>query len=287
MSNPETPEIKPSVPPPAPKGVLKKVRLSHLAEMKQSGRPIVMITAYDCPSARIADQSGVDIILVGDTLGMVVHGFETTLPVTMDMMVMHTAAVVRGAPRPLIVADMPFMSFQTSIEDAVRNAGRMLQEGGAQAVKLEGHSDSVLAKIRAIVDAGIPVMGHIGLVPQSVHALSGYRVQGRDDRDAERLMAMARNQQEAGVFAIVLECVPRTLAQRISQELTVPTIGIGAGNVCDGQVLVLHDLLGFTAHPPPFVRKYADLKAGMLRAIRKYARDVRERTFPDSEHSYE
>ena len=287
MSKSETPAAKPSVPAPAPKGVAKKVRISHLAEMKRTGRPIVMITAYDYPSAQIADHAGVDMILVGDTLGMVVHGFETTLPVTMDMMVMHTAAVVRGAPRAMVVADMPFMSFQTSVEDAVRNAGRLLQEGGAQAVKLEGHCDSVLAKIRAIVDAGIPVMGHIGLVPQSVHALSGYRVQGRAEDDAERLEAMAQRQQEAGAFSLVLECIPVKLAQRITQKLAIPSIGIGAGNVCDGQVLVLHDLLGFTAHPPPFVRKYADLKAGMLRAIRKYARDVRERSFPDAEHSYD
>ncbi|MCB2156638.1 3-methyl-2-oxobutanoate hydroxymethyltransferase [bacterium] len=283
----EVPEVKPAVPPPPPKGVAKKVRISHLAEMKLSGRPIVMITAYDYPTAQIADHGGVDLILVGDTLGMVVHGFDTTLPVTMDMMVMHTAAVCRGAARPLVVADMPFMSFQASAEDAVRNAGRLMQEGGAQAVKLEGHSDSVLTKIRAIVDAGIPVMGHIGLVPQSVHALSGYRVQGRAERDAERLLAMAQRQQEAGVFSLVLECVPKQLAHRISQELTVPTIGIGAGNVCDGQVLVLHDMLGFTQKPPSFVRKYADAKAGMLRGIRKYARDVRERTFPGDEHTYE
>jgi len=273
--------------PPAPRGIEKKVRIAHLHEMKRAGRPIVMLTAYDACFAQLADLSGADMILVGDTLGMVVHGHETTLPVTMDMMVLHTAAVARAAKRSFVVGDMPFMSYQASTEDAVRNAGRLIAEGGASAVKLEGHSESVVSKIRAIVDAGIPVMGHIGLVPQSVHALSGYRVQGRDEIGAERLLRFAVEQQNAGVFSIVLEAVPRDLGGRISRELAIPAIGIGAGAGCDGQVLVMHDLLGFTESPPRFARKYADLRAGVLRAFRKYGRDVRERSFPAEENSYE
>ncbi|MBI5153740.1 3-methyl-2-oxobutanoate hydroxymethyltransferase [Candidatus Poribacteria bacterium] len=255
--------------------------------MKRAGRPIAMITAYDTCFAAIADESGMDVILVGDSLGMVVHGFETTLPVTMDMTVLHTQAVVRGAPRALVVADMPFMSYQTSTEEAVRNAGRLMKEGGAQAVKLEARADSSLERISAIVDAGIPVMGHLGLVPQSIHALSGYRVQGRQQPEAERLIKLAAAQERAGAFAIVLECVPRDLASRISSELTIPTIGIGAGAGCDGQVLVMHDMLGFTQEAPKFVRKYANLRAGALRAFRKYARDVRERSFPAEENTYD
>ncbi len=282
-SNP-TPQ-EPKVPP-APKGTETKVRIAHLWEMKRIGRPIVMVTAYDACFSQIADEAGVDMILVGDTLGMVVHGHETTLPVTMDMMVMHTAAVTRGSRRAFVVADMPFMSYQASVEDAVRNAGRLVQESGAQAVKLEGHSDRVLDAIKAIVDSGIPVVGHVGLLPQSVHAMSGYRVQGKTAEDAERIKLMAKAQEECGAFAVVLECVPRELSRQISQELKIPTIGIGAGDGCDGQVLVMQDLLGLTEKPPRFIKKYVDLRAGALRAFRKYARDVREHLYPEEEHWY-
>lgn len=267
--------------PPAPKGMERQVRLSHIQECKRLGRPIVMVTAYDAFFARCADLAGVDMVLVGDSLGMVVHGHETTLPVTMDMMVLHTQAVSRGARRPLVVADMPFMSFQPSIELAVRNAGRLVQEGGAQAVKMEGFSDRAIEAMRAIVDSGIPVMGHVGLLPQAVHASSGYRMQGKSKEEAERLMLLARAQQEAGAFCVVIEYMPDELSQEITRTLRIPTIGIGAGAGCDGQVLVMHDVLGLTDYSPPFAKKYADLRAATLRAFRKYSRDVRERLFPE------
>jgi len=264
-----------------------KVRIAHLREMKATSRRIAMVTAYDACFAEMADHAGIDVLLVGDSVGNAVHGFETTLPVTMDMMILHTQAVTRGARRALVIADMPFMSFQVSPEDAVRNAGRLLKEGGAAAVKIEMHSERLVPTVQAIVQSGIPVMGHVGLVPQSVHALSGYRVQGREEASAERLVHLARAQQEAGVFAVVLECIPRDLAARITSELDIPTIGIGAGPGCDGQVLVLHDRLGLTEHAPGFVREYVDLRAGVLRALRKYARDVRMRGFPDDECSFD
>ncbi|MBX3728126.1 MAG: 3-methyl-2-oxobutanoate hydroxymethyltransferase [Candidatus Sumerlaeia bacterium] len=266
--------------PAAPKGVQTKVRIAHLHQMKAAGRPIVMVTAYDACFGALADEAGVDLILVGDSAGMVVHGYDTTLPVTVEMIEMHVAAVARGARRALIVADMPFMSYQVTPEEAVRNAGRFLK-AGAQAVKIEGHGPRIRETVRALSSIGIPVIGHIGLVPQSVHALSGYRIQGKTDEEAERLMTMARLQQEAGLSAIVLECIPHDLARRITAEVAIPTIGIGAGPHCDGQVLVMHDLLGLTEHPPSFARKYLDLRAGTLRAFRKYARDVRERSFPE------
>jgi len=270
--------------PSAPRGVERKVRIAHLHEMKRIGRPIAMATAYDATMAAIADEGGMDIVLVGDSVGMVVHGFETTIPVTMEMMEMHVAAVGRGAKRSLIVADMPFLSYQTSVEDAVRNAGRLVQ-AGAEAVKLEGFGERVLESVKAIVESGMPVMGHIGLVPQSVHALSGYRVQGRTEEDAERICRLARAQQEAGAFAIVAECIPASLAAKLAKELAVPLIGIGSGDACDGQVLVSSDFLGLTAKPPRFARKYVDLRAAAVRAFRKYGRDVRERLFPGDEET--
>jgi len=275
---------KSPVVPSAPAGVAKRVRIAHLHEMKSTGRAIAMVTAYDACFAALADQAGIDVILVGDSVGMVSHGFESTIPVTMDMMVLHTRSVCAGARRPLVVADLPFLSYQTSVDDAVRNAGRLVQEGGAQAVKIEYAGERSLDAVRAITSAGIPVMGHVGLVPQSVHAISGYRVQGRDAENAERIRREAIAQQDAGAFAIVLECIPRGLAASITTELRGPTIGIGAGAACDGQVLVMHDLLGLTPKPPKFARKYANLGAGVVRAFRKYARDVRERTYPGEEH---
>lgn len=270
--------------PPAPVGVAKKVRIAHLRQMKEAGRPITMVTAYDAPTAALADEAGIDVILVGDSVGTAVHGFETTLPVTLDMMVLHTSAVVRGARRALVVADLPFMTYQVDEEQALRSATRLMQESGAAAVKLESVSERTLPMIRALTEAGIPVMGHIGLVPQSVHQLSGYRIQGRNEEEAERLLCLARKIEEAGAFAIVLELMAEATAHRISESMRVPTIGIGAGAQCDGQVLVINDLLGLTAFPPSFARKYIDLRAGVLRALRKYARDVRERSFPSEDN---
>ncbi len=271
--------------PSAPGGIERKVRIAHLQEMKRAGRPVVMATAYDAQMAQMADQGAMDVILVGDSVGMVVHGFDSTIPVTMEMMEMHTAAVARGSKRSLIVTDMPFLSFQASEEEAIRNAGRLVR-AGAEAVKIEAFGDRVLDIVKALVQTGIPVMGHLGLVPQSVHALSGYRVQGRTEVDAERLKLLAKAQQECGVFAIVAECIPADLAAELSRSLEIPVIGIGAGNGCDGQVLVTNDLLGLTETPPRFARKYVDLRAGTVRAFRKFGRDVREGSFPGDDETF-
>ncbi|MEQ8821414.1 MAG: 3-methyl-2-oxobutanoate hydroxymethyltransferase [Sumerlaeia bacterium] len=295
MSDPSAPETQP-VPsgpsyepkvPPAPAATLKKVRVRHIREMKQLGRPVVMATAYDAPMAALADEGGMDMLLVGDSVGMVVHGMDTTLPVTMEMMILHTQAVVRGSKRCLIVTDLPFMSYQVDPLEAVRNAGRLVKEGGAEAVKLESHNALTLETIARIREAGIPVMGHIGLVPQSIHMLGGYRVQGRGDEEGERLIMLAEGVEKAGAFSVVLEGIPAPLAKRITDHLHIPTVGIGAGAGCDGQVLVSHDLLGYTTHPPKFVKQYVDLHAASVRAFRKYGRDVRERLFPDAEHQYD
>jgi 3-methyl-2-oxobutanoate hydroxymethyltransferase len=248
--------------------------------MKLAGRPITMLTAYDAVMAELADAGSVDVILVGDSAGTVVHGFETTLPITLDMMIVHTQAVVRGARRALIVTDLPFLSYQVSLEQALESGGRVMKEGGADAVKLEVFHERVLPAMRALTETGIPVMGHVGFVPQSVHQLSGYRVQGRTSTDADRLVDLARKVEDAGAFAIVVELVPDEVGERISRAVQIPVIGIGAGPRCDGQVLVINDLLGLTAKPPSFARKYIDLRAGVLRAVRKYTRDVRERVFP-------
>ncbi|MDX2176820.1 MAG: 3-methyl-2-oxobutanoate hydroxymethyltransferase [Candidatus Sumerlaeia bacterium] len=272
--------------PPAPPGAARKVRVPHLLQMKRDGRPIVMVTAYDAMFAQLADEGGVDIILVGDSAGMVVHGYETTLPVTMEMMLLHTAAVSRGGRRAMVVGDMPFMSFQVSVEESIRNAGRFVQEAGAEAVKVEGRNERVLPVIEGIAAAGIPVMGHIGLTPQSVHAFGGFRVQGRGEEAAEALVRLAKAQESAGAFSIVLEAIPVALAERITREIAIPTIGIGAGAACDGQVLVMHDLLGLNDSPPKFNRRYADLRAATLRAFRKFGRDVRERHFPAEGETY-
>jgi 3-methyl-2-oxobutanoate hydroxymethyltransferase len=265
----------------------RRVRVADLLGAKQSGKPIVMLTAYDSTFAALADEAGVDIVLVGDTVGVTQLGFETTIPVTLDHMVHHCAAVSRCVQHALVVGDMPFMSYKISAEEALHNASRLVQEGGAQAVKVEGSGDFIADITRRLVECGIPVMGHIGLLPQSVHATSGYRVQGRDPQQADALIRRAQLQQESGAFAMVLEAIPRDLAGRITAALAIPTIGIGAGNACDGQVLVLHDLLGLTHTPPRFARKYANLRNTTLRAVRQWARDVRVREFPDAEHSYE
>jgi 3-methyl-2-oxobutanoate hydroxymethyltransferase len=253
---------------------MKPVRVPDLRAKKERGEKIAVLTAYDFTMARLLDRAGVDVILVGDSVGMVVLGFDTTLPVTLDMMIHHTAAVSRGAKRALIIADMPFLTFQLSLEEAMRNAGRLIQEGGAAAVKIEG-GRQIVETARRLVDIGIPVMGHLGLTPQSVHQLGGFRPQGRDSEAAERLMQDAEILEKAGVFGIVLESIPAELAGRVSSSLKIPTIGIGAGPQCDGQVLVINDLLGFTDGPvPPFARQYAQLSEQILSAARAYIEDV-------------
>jgi len=263
-----------------------KVTLPQLQAMKEQGEAITMVTVYDYTSALLADQAGMDIFLVGDSLGMVMLGYQSTVPVTMDEMVHHTRAVMRANPAALVVADMPFLSYQASVSDAVYNAGRLIKEGGADVVKLEG-GQAMVPAVRAIVDAGIPVMGHLGLTPQSAVQLGGYRVQGKDEAAADRIAAGAAALVEAGVFALVLECVPASLAQRITSELPVPTIGIGAGPHCDGQVLVYHDLLGlFERFRPKFVKQYARLSDTIVSALEQYREEVRQRKFPGEEHSF-
>ncbi len=263
-----------------------RVTVTELKSMKKRGEPIVMITAYDCPSARLVDDAGVDLILVGDTLGMVVLGYDTTVPVTMDEMLHHVKAVVRGAKHALVVADMPFMSYQASAEDALRNAGRFLKEAGAQAVKLEGGVD-VADTVRRLTGAGIPVMGHIGLTPQSVHQFGGWKVQGKTPQGAIKLMNGALALERAGAFAIVLELVPAPLGALISKRLRVPTIGIGAGAGCDGQVQVYHDILGlFEDFVPKHTRRYAQLGETVRNAVAAYTSDVREGRFPTDEQSF-
>jgi 3-methyl-2-oxobutanoate hydroxymethyltransferase len=254
-------------------------------QKKESGEPITMLTGYDYSTALALEKAGIDAILVGDSLGMVVLGYENTLPVTMDEMIHHCRAVARGAASALLIGDMPFMSYQVSVQEAVRNAGRFLQEGGMDAVKLEGGKER-LDTIRAIIGAGIPVMGHLGLMPQSVHALGGFRTQGRTTEAAKHILEDALSLEEAGCFSLVLESIPARLAGLISKSLSIPTIGIGAGAGCDGQVLVVHDLLGlFDRFTPKFVKQYADLQVEMQRAFGEYISDVRARRFPAQEHT--
>lgn len=265
---------------------MSKKTLHTLRKMKKKGEPIVMITAYDYPSALLYDQTGVDMILVGDSLGMVVHGFETTLPVTMDMMVLHAQAVMRGVSEAFVVGDMPFMSYQANADDALRNAGRLLAEGGVNAVKLEG-GERVAPLIERMVAAGIAVQGHIGLTPQSVSAMGGFRVQGKSLEVARQLIADAHALEEAGVLSIVLEGVPGKLATLISQRVSVPTIGIGAGVGCDGQVLVSHDLLGlYDRMTPSFVKQYGRIATAITEAVEAYMHEVRERSFPTEAHTF-
>ena len=265
----------------------KKTTTLTFRQKKERGEPIVMLTGYDYPTALALDQAGVDAILVGDSLGMVVLGYENTLPITMDEMLHHCRAVARGAKSSLLIGDMPFMSYQASREDAVRNAGRFLQHGGMDAVKLEGGRERLEA-VRAVVGAGIPVMGHLGLTPQSIHRLGGFHPQGRSASAAKCLLEDASLLEEAGCFGIVLESVPARLAELVTRNLSIPTIGIGAGVGCDGQVLVVHDLLGlFDRFTPKFVKKYADLHGEMQRAFGEYIADVVARRFPADEHSVE
>jgi 3-methyl-2-oxobutanoate hydroxymethyltransferase len=265
----------------------KKVTTLTLRQKKERGEIITMLTAYDYPTAMAVDKAGIDAILVGDSLAMVVLGYENTLPVTMEEMLHHSRAVARGAKASLLVGDMPFMSYQVSIEEAVRNAGRFLQQGGMDAVKLEGGRERVDA-IRAITSAGIPVMGHLGLTPQSVNQLGGFRAQGKTALAAKRLVEDALLLEEAGCFSIVLEAVPARLAELISKKLSIPTIGIGAGAGCDGQVLVTHDVLGlFDRFTPKFVKQYANFHNEMQRAFADYIEDVETRHFPALEHTIE
>jgi 3-methyl-2-oxobutanoate hydroxymethyltransferase len=256
--------------------------------MKQRGDRIVALTAYDCTFARLVDESGVDVILVGDSVGQVVAGYESTLPVTIEDMIYHGRAVRRAVKRALVVVDMPFMSFQVSPQETLRNAGRILKETGAEAVKLEGGDETSAEHVRTLVRAGIPVMGHIGLTPQSVHALGGYRVQGRESAAADRLREEAGHLDEAGAFAIVLELVPAPLAAEITRVVSVPTIGIGAGAGTDGQVLVLYDMLGLNeAFTPRFLKRFAQLGEQTRAGVSAYAEEVRKGTYPAAEHSFE
>ncbi len=267
-------------------GKMNKVTTSVIHTMKEKGEKITMLTAYDYSTAAVMDEAGVDMILIGDSLGMVVLGYDSTLPVTMEDMLHHTKAVSRAVERAMVIGDMPFMSYQASVEEAVRNAGRFMKEAGAHGIKLEGGRD-VAETTRRIVAAGIPVMGHLGLTPQSVHQLGGYKVQGKDDTAAKRIMEDARILEEAGAFSLVLEAVPATLAGEISKSLKIPTIGIGGGVDCDGQVLVVNDMLGmFEKFTPKFVKKYANLNANMKEAIKQYLDEVRAGTFPGKEHSF-
>ena len=263
-----------------------QVTVRTLRRKRRLGLPITMVTAYDYPAARLADRAGLDVILVGDPLAMVVLGHENTLAVTMDEMLHHARAVARGAGRPLLVGDLPFMSYQASPEDALRNAGRYLQEGGMDAVKLEG-GRSVARQARAIADAGIPVMGHLGLTPQSVHALGGWRVQGRSVRKARELLEDARALEQAGCFALVLESIPSRLAGMVTERVGIPTIGIGAGREVSGQVLVYHDLLGlYERITPRFAKRYAELSGVIVEALVEFRREVERGVFPADEHSY-
>jgi 3-methyl-2-oxobutanoate hydroxymethyltransferase len=264
-----------------------RVTASQIKEMKQQGEKIAMITAYDYSMAKLVDEAGMPIILVGDSLGMVILGYESTIPVTMDEMIHHTKAVVRGAKHALIIGDMPFMTYQISMEDALRNAARFIQEGGAQAIKLEG-GEAVAEKVSRIVAAGIPVQGHIGLTPQSIHQLGGYKVQGKTAEVAARLLNDAKALEAAGVFSIVIECVPTPLAKLITERVSVPTIGIGAGKHCDGQVQVINDLLGmYTDFVPKHAKQYAKLHESISSAVSDYISEVKSEKFPTSKQSYE
>jgi 3-methyl-2-oxobutanoate hydroxymethyltransferase len=265
---------------------MTRITTTDIREMRGRGEKIVMMTAYDYPSARLVDEAGCDMILVGDTLGMVVLGYDSTLPVTMEDMIHHTKAVVRGSQRALVVGDMPFMSYQTGWQDAMLNAARFMKEAGCQAVKLEGGVRSAEI-VQKLTEAGIPVMGHIGLTPQSVNQIGGFKVQGKTPAAAVQLMHDAQALEQAGVFAIVLETIPAPLAELLTQRLSVPTIGIGAGAGCDGQVQVYHDLLGmFDAFTPKHAKRYAEAGALIRDAVSRYAADVRSGAFPTAKESF-
>jgi len=261
---------------------MKKITVPEIQRMKERGEKITMLTAYDAPMAEIIDESGIDMILVGDSVGTVIAGYPNTLPVTVEEMIYHTKAVCRKVKRALVVIDMPFMSYQVSIEEAKRNAGRMIKESGAEAVKIEG-GISVKEVVKAIVDIDIPVVGHIGLTPQSIHKFGGYKIQ----RQREKLLEDAKAIEEAGAFAIVLECIPEEIAKEITETLTIPTIGIGAGRYCDGQVLVIHDLLGLLGDfRPKFVKRYVDLRSIISKAVKEFIEEVKTGAFPTEEHIF-
>jgi 3-methyl-2-oxobutanoate hydroxymethyltransferase len=277
--------IRPQKPAPATPAP-GRLPLTELAEMKTRRQPIVMVTAYDAPGGRLADAAGADLVLVGDSAAMTMLGHDSTVPATMEEMLILTRAVTRGAHRPLVIADMPFGTFQVSDEDAVRNAIRFVKEAGADAVKLEG-AGPTLDRVRAIVGAGIPAMGHLGLTPQSATMLGGFKAQGRSAEKALQLLADARALEAAGCFSLVLEAVPAPVAARVTAELSIPTIGIGAGVDCDGQVLVWHDVLGlYEGRTARFVKRYADVASVIRSALEEYAADVRERRFPEEQHTY-
>lgn len=271
----------------ASRGVkMGKITINDLIKKKTEKQKISMITAYDYPFAIIADEAGIDAILVGDSLAMVVQGLENTLPVTMDEMIYHTKMVSRASKNAMVIGDMPFMSYQVSIEEAVRNAGRFLKEGGASAVKIEGGAD-VKEHIKAMTRADIPVMAHIGLTPQAIHRMGGYKVQGKTEDAARKMIDEAHIVEDAGAFSLLLEAIPAGLAKKITEELSIPTIGIGAGVNCDGQVLVLHDVVGlFERFVPKFVKRYANLKGDVLKALIAYKSDVEKGLFPSDEHSF-
>ncbi len=264
----------------------KPVTIATLLEMKRKGLKIAMLTAYDYPTARLAEEAGVDVILVGDSVGMTKLGYTSTLPVTVEEMLHHTKAAARGSSRALIVTDMPYLSYEVDPKEAVRHAGRLLKEGGAHAVKVEGGME-IAATVKELLKVNVPVFGHLGLTPQAVNRLGGYRVQGRRPEDAERILTEARVLEASGCCAVVLECVPSELAQEVTKRLQIPTIGIGAGPHCDGQVLVSDDLLGLSENgPTKFVKRYADLRAVALKAVGEYCREVRDGSFPGPEHSF-
>ena len=264
----------------------RKMTVPEVRGMKEKGEKIVCLTAYDYCLARILDESGIDLLLVGDSLGLVVQGHDSTLPVTVDDIIYHTRAVIRGRRRALVVSDMPFMTFQLGVDEAKRNAGRLVQQGGAESVKLEGGVTQA-ATIEALVKMGVPVMGHVGLTPQSVHQFGGYRIQGRGEADARAILDDAMAVEQAGAFAVVLEGMPVQLAREITQRLSIPTIGIGAGMHCDGQILVAHDMLGlFDDFTPKFVKRYADLKETIGGAVQSYMEEVRTAAFPAEEHTF-
>lgn len=266
---------------------MQALTVTKLQRMKREGTPISMVTAYDYPSARLAEEAGIDVILVGDSLGNVVLGYDTTLPVTLDDMIHHAKAVRRGAAGTFIVADLPFLTYRLGVKETLQNAGRLMQETGVQAVKLEGGAE-IADEVSALVNAGIPVMGHIGLKPQSIHQIGGYKVQGKREEDIRALIEDAKALEQAGAFAVVLELMTGGAAAAVTRELSIPTIGIGAGAGCDGQVLVFHDLLQYASpyRSKTFVKTYADVGTIVRDAIGAYVRDVKSRTFPGPEHSF-
>lgn len=263
-----------------------KVTTTKLTEMKHKGVKITALTAYDCPTAKLLNEAGTDVILVGDSVGNVKLGYENTIPVSMDEMLHHVKAVRRGNSRAMLVADMPYLSYEIDPKEAVRNAGRLIKEGGAEAVKLEGGIE-IAPVIKELLRVNIPVMGHLGLTPQAVHKLGGYKVQGRKPQEAEKMVTDAKVLEGAGIFALVLECIPAKLACEITKKLAIPTIGIGAGKSCDGQILVTDDMMGMESGAPlKFVKRYAELRAPMIKAVIDYNQEVRDETFPAAEHEF-